>query len=460
MTQAMQATDVTARLAAHAAALRYDTIPGPTLERAKDLLLDHLGVALAGSTLSWTRMVHAQVVSEGGRPESTLLGGGWAPARAAALANGTAGHANEFDDTHDESLNHPGCVVMPAALAVAQARRLGGREFLAAVVAGYEAQCRIGAAVGAQLVHRGFHPTASCGVFGSAAAAASLLGLDADVLVSAWGSAASMGTGLMRFTEDSARTTIKRMHGGLPAERGVLAAQLAATGFLGPRGVVEGRWGFSDVLAGNPPLDRVLEGIGTRFELDVVSVKLYACCKMFHSMVEAIAQCKARTPFAEEDVEAVVVRGPREMLDSHMQYHPESEMSAQYSLPYTAAVAVLLDAGVPESFGAQARAREDMRRLTALVTAVEDPSLQAVFPSRFAGGVNIRLRDGRTLDAQVIDSESSPARPLSRDGVRAKFDRLTQEFLGARQRQRVADAVAHLEDCEDIGQLMALLQPA
>jgi 2-methylcitrate dehydratase PrpD len=452
----MQANDITSRLAEHVAGLRYETIPHATIERAKDLLMDHLGVALAGSTLTWSRMVRAQVVSEGGRPESTLLGGGRAPARAAALANGTAGHANEFDDTHDEGLNHPGCVVMPAALAVAEARHAGGRDFLAAVVAGYEAQCRVAAAVGSHVLRRGFHPTAACGPFGSAAAAASLLHLDAGVLANAWGSAAS-AAGLMRFAEDSANPTIKRMHGGLPAERGVLAAQLAEAGFLGPRGVIDGPRGFADAVAGNPPLDRILKDVGARFELDVISIKLYSCCKQFHSMVEAISSCRSRSPFKAEDVEAVTVRGTHDMIDSHMDYQPESEMSAQYSLPYTAAVAMLLDAGVPDSFGAQARSRDDVRRLVERVTAVEDPRLQAFFPARFPGAVTIRLRDGRVLDAEVIDSESSPARPLPRERVREKFDTLTQDLLPRLVRDRIADTVTNLEDCSDMGELMALL---
>jgi 2-methylcitrate dehydratase PrpD len=446
---------ITAELAAHVAGLRYETLPRVTIERAKDLLLDHLGVALAGSTSPWSRMVHAQIASEGGRPDSTLLGGGRAPARAAALVNGTAGHANEFDDTFDEGLNHPGCVVMPAALAVAQARHAGGREFLAAVVAGYEAQCRVAAATGGHLLHRGFHPTAACGPFGSAAAASRLLGLGAQALANAWGSAAC-ATGLMRFAEDSTNTTIKRMHGGLPAERGVLAAQLAAAGFLGPQGVIEGPRGFAQAVAGGPPLDRVVQDLGERFELDVVSVKLYSCCKQFHSLVEAIASCRIGTPFLPSDVEAVLVRGTRDMIDSHMDYRPDSDMSAQYSLPYTAAVALILDAGVPESFGPQARARADVRRLADVVTAVEDPRLQAFFPARFPGGVAIRLRDGRTLEAEVIDSESSPARPLSRERVRSKFESLTRDLLPKSTRERIASAVAQLEGCDDIGELMNL----
>jgi 2-methylcitrate dehydratase PrpD len=452
----MQAESITAKLAAHVAGLRYHSISKVTIERAKDLLLDHLGVALAGTVLPWSRMVHAQVTAEGGRPDSTLLGGGRAPARAAALVNGTAGHANEFDDTYDEGLNHPGCVVMPAALAMAEAHGVGGRGLLTAIVAGYEAQCRVSAAVAAPLVRRGFHPTASCGPFGAAAAAASVLGLDAGRLENAWGSAAC-ATGLMRFAEDPKNPTIKRMHGGLPAERGVLSAQLAAAGFLGPRGVIEGTGGFSCAVAGGPPLERVLKDLGAQFELDVVSVKLYSCCKQFHSLVEAIAKCRAQSPFTSDEIKSIEVRGTHEMIDTHMQYRPEEDMSAQYSLPYTTAAAILLDPGKPDSFSAESRASNEVRRVSDLVTAIHDPRLEAMFPARLPGGVTIRLHDGRVLEAEVVDSESSPARPLSRDRVRAKFDVLTRDLLPAATRERIADTVARLEDCSETGQLMALL---
>ena len=212
---------VTETLAALASGLRADALPARVIGRAQALVLDHLGVALLGATQPWAAKVRELALAEGGVGESTIYGFGRVPARAAALVNGTAAHAVELDDTHDESLNHPGAVVIPAALAVAEKLDADGRALLAAIVAGYETQCRIGIPLGAAVIARGFHPTATCGVFGATAAAANLMRLDAPTIASAFGTAASMSSGVMQFSGDPSGTMTKRLHGGLPAERGV-----------------------------------------------------------------------------------------------------------------------------------------------------------------------------------------------------------------------------------------------
>ncbi len=154
--------------------MALDRLSEDVVVRAKDLVLDHLGVSLYGTGFEWCRMVRDTIEFEGGRCESSIYRGGLTTARNAALINGTAGHAIELDDAHDKSLSHPGCVVIPAALAVAEAEGATGADFLTAVVAGYEAQCRIGAALSSSLIKQGYHPTAQIGVFGAAAAAAKL----------------------------------------------------------------------------------------------------------------------------------------------------------------------------------------------------------------------------------------------------------------------------------------------
>ena len=249
----------TRAIAETAAALRFRALPRHVAERAKDLVLDHLGVTLYGACLPWSCKVREIVLADGGKAASTIYGSRRVPARAAALANGTAAHAIEFDDTHDESLSHPACAILPAAFAIAEETGASGRDFLAAMVAGYEAQCRFGAPLGNAIIRRGFHPTATLGVFGATAAVANLLRLDAGRIVSAFGSGASMSSGVMQFTEDAEGTMIKRLHAGLPAERGILAARLAAIDFTGPRGAIEGTWGIGRVFAGVTDLGRVTD---------------------------------------------------------------------------------------------------------------------------------------------------------------------------------------------------------
>jgi 2-methylcitrate dehydratase PrpD len=303
------------------------------------------------------------------------------------------------------------------------------------------------------------HPTATCGVFGAAAAAGHLLGLREDALVSAFGSAISMASGVMQFSEDPAGTMVKRLHGALPAERGMLAALLAASGFSGPRQGVEGRYGFARVLADTGiDLGRITADLGARFEIERISVKLYPCCKQFHSLIEAIAEVRAQTPFEVRDIVGLEPFGPRAMIDTHMEYRPASTMSAQYSLPYTTAIALLLDPSAPASFEAAARARKDVIALAALVKPVVDDELQAHYPRRFPGGIRVVLRDGRKVEARVLDSRSSPERPITSADVEHKFRALTSSLLTASRQQRIIEAVASLDRDTSVRELAALLR--
>ena len=448
----------TRAIAETAAALRFRALPRHVAERAKDLVLDHLGVTLYGACLPWSCKVREIVLADGGKAASTIYGSRRVPARAAALANGTAAHAIEFDDTHDESLSHPACAILPAAVAIAEETGASGRDFLAAMVAGYEAQCRFGAPLGNAIIRRGFHPTATLGVFGATAAVANLLRLDAGRIVSAFGSGASMSSGVMQFTEDAEGTMIKRLHAGLPAERGILAARLAAIDFTGPRGAIEGTWGIGRVFAGVTDLGRVTEGLGERFEIERITVKLYPCCKLFHSLLEAIANCRAEHPFAAADVVAIEPFGPSNMIDTHMEFRPRSTMAAQYSLPYACAAGIVFDPTDPDSYGEARLEDKAALRIADLVAPVVDDELEAMFPRRFAGGVRIRLRNGRTLTSTVIDSKSSPDRPIGRDEMQAKFRTLVAGILAPARRDRIIDTVAQLDRLESVAELTKLLR--
>lgn len=455
---AARGTGPTQAIAQHVAALRFRALPAHVVERAKDLVLDHIGVTLYGACLPWSRKVREAMVDEGGRAQSTIYGARRVPPRAAALANGAAAHAIELDDTHDESLSHPGCVVLPATLAVAEARAASGRDVLAAMVAGYEAQCRIGAALGNDLIRRGFHPTATCGVYGAAAAAANMMRLDAASIVSAFGSGESMCSGVMQFTEDPAGTMIKRLHAGLPAERGVLAATLAARGFAGPRAAIEGRWGFAQVFAGTEHVDRITEGLGERFEIDRITVKLYPCCKLFHSLIEAIENCRDERPFTADEVVAIQPFGPRNMIDTHMEFRPLSTMAAQYSLPYACAAAIVFDPTDPDAFGEDRLANKAALGIADLVAPVVDDALEAMFPRRFAGGVRIRLRSGQVLTSTVLDSRSSPEVPIGREEIQAKFRTLTEGLLTPARQRRIVEMAARLDKVAAIDEFTSLLR--
>ena len=435
---------LTARLASFAAGLDASTLPQATVAQAKLLIADHIGVALRGFDETWTRIVRDAALAERAVPVAALYDGSATSVRNAALVNGTAGHALELDDTHDRSLTHPGTVVIPAAFAVAQHARSSGVDLLAAIVAGYEVQGRIGIHIGQALIERGVHPTASLGVFGAAAAAGRLLALDSAAMTSALGIAASMSAGLMQFSQDPSGTMVKRLYGGLPAERGVLAAQLAAAGYNGPRESIEGRFGVARVLA-DRPIGEVSSGSDETFVIDEVSVKLYACCRNFHALIDAARWCLAQAPAVPDEIERVEVRGPRAMIEHHLEARPSSTMAAQYSRPYTTAVALLGDAAEPSWFGDAARDDPAVLALVDKVVPIHDEAFQRAFPAHFGGAIAIVRRDGSRIEHRVLDSQGTPAQPADRATLHAKFAAMTASRLDAAERDRLLEAVDRLE---------------
>ena len=454
---AIDETGLTRQLVATALAVDGCALPAAIVERAKDLIVDHVGVAIRGSSEPWTRIVREQVLAEDAAPVSSLYGGGLSSARNAALVNGTAAHALELDDTHDRSLTHPGAVVIAAALATAQATGAGGTAMIAAIVAGYETQCRLGIHLGQAMIERGVHPTAALGVFGAVAAAGRLLALDERSLTCAFGIAASMSAGLMQFSQDPSGTMVKRLYGGLPAERGVLAAQLASAGYTGPRASIEGMFGVARVLAGRAITELRETGRDSGYQIAEVSIKLHACCRNFHALIDAVRYCRQQRVFGADDIEGIEVHGPRAMIDHHLEQRPSSTMAAQYSLPFTTAVALLSDTTTPSSFQPDQLERLDLLTVADRIVSVYDAEFEAAFPAHFGGGISIRFRDGTRLSRRVLDSEGTPAKPANRSTVHSKFRAMTTGALNDGEQQGLLAAIATLDQAGSLEALNAAL---
>jgi 2-methylcitrate dehydratase PrpD len=446
--------DATEALLDAAEAITFADLPLRVVACARNALLDHLSVGIRGAAMPWSRSVAEIALADRSAPLAVLYGGGRVCARNAALANGTAAHALELDDTHDTSLTHPGGPVISSAFAIAQAGGASGGELLAAIVAGYEVQCRLGRALGKPLIRRGMHPTATLGVFGAAIAAGRLLRLDRRALRSAIGLAASMSAGSMQFSQDPEGTMVKRLFGGLPAERGLLAAQLAAAGITGPAGSLDGLFGVGATLAAVGAWTLPESAPGT-YEIERLSYKRYPCCRNFHALIEAIAQCRDEGALDPAAITRVDVRGPRAMIQHHLETRPTSTMAAQYSLPYTTAVALLDDPVSPSSYDAPTYLRADLLALADKVVPHEDEALEAAFPEHFAGAVTVTLADGRTRSASVQDSGGTPAKPFGRAELADKFARITEDILDDAARARIAAAIDALDAATALDDLVA-----
>ena len=363
-----------------------EKIPPEVVERAKLYIMDTLGATLAGADVASSRIIADVVRTLGGREECTVIGNSFRISPAlAALANGTIGHAVEIDDDHRTSVLHPGVAVVPAALAMAEHCNAGGKELVEGVIAGYDLMTRIGDAFLGTQYYEGFHPTGTCGVFGAAAAAARILGLRDDRLVAALGIAGTQAAGLEEWKADG--SWIKRLHPGKAAEGGALAALLAARGYTGPDTIIEGKYGFLKAFSYERKWDAELitRGLGTEFRGYGTSFKPYACCRFSHQLVDSVLDLVAEHKIKGDDIEEAVVRIYRTAYGTlftphETRYRPGTVVDAQFSIPYTVAVAVLYGRPLPHHFTDEMIRNADVLALTARIKGVPDDEYEMQYP--------------------------------------------------------------------------------
>src|ERR1700687_2370281 len=326
-----------------------------------ELLLDLVGVGLAGSRQPSSPPAADVAFSLGGDGTATIFGSGRRTTSAvwAALANGPAAHSVELDEVPTESSLHPGVAVIPAALALAEEIQATPKALLEAIVAGYEVTMRVGNALNpASAYVRGFHPTGVAGVFGATMAAGRLLGLRPDALTHALGIAGTLAAGSLEYLADGAWT--KRLNPGWAGHAGITAARLAQAGFTGPATVFEGRLGVLHAYTDAPHPDRLLGDLGDLKALQVmrVSIKPYACCRYNHGLIDCILQLTREHRIEPERVQRIrlgVLSGGALLVADPIEQKraPVSIVDAQFSAPYAAAVALVycmggIDAYTPE----------------------------------------------------------------------------------------------------------------
>jgi 2-methylcitrate dehydratase PrpD len=435
----------TVRLAEYAAALRYEDLPEAVVQQAKECIIDTVAAGICGSALPWSRIVvdYAERTGPGGK--SHILGRGSAvQAPAAALANGALAHAFELDSlTRPGAGAHPGATVLPPALAIAQEKGADGRALIAAFVAGNEVMIRIGRATGHTNEARGFHAPGTTGPFGGAVAAGHLLGLDAGAMANALGIAGSLCGGLLEFARGDGGM-VKRLHLGRASEAGVLAASLAAGGFTGPRTVIEGQFGFLRVFCTAWDEAELTRGLGEEYVVSTTVLKRYPCHATAHAAVKAVRELQAEQGFAAADVEAITVTGSERMVERHHILEPADLMLAQYSIPFSVALALCREARDPESWDEAALADPQIRALTRRVRQVQEPGGGH---GAMGSTVTIALADGRRLERPAESGMLEPGE------LADKFRRLTRAALGERGAAALYERLQRLDDEKNLAWL-------
>jgi 2-methylcitrate dehydratase PrpD len=435
----------TVQLAKYAAALRFEDLPAPVVQRAKDCIADTIAAIAFGSGLPWSRIVvdYAKRRGAGGKSRILAPGGALVQAPMAALANGALAHAFEMDNlTWPNTGVHPGATMFTAALAVAQERGIGGRELIAAFVAGSEVMIRIGRATKHNNEGRGFHAPGTTGPFGGAVAVGRLLKFDQGKMTNALGIAGSLACGLLEFARSGTGAMVKRLHLGRAAESGVLAASLAEDGFTGPQSVLEGPFGFLNVYCGENDVAALTRGLGSEWATLRIMLKRFPVHITSHTSVQAIEDLRREHGYAGDDVAAIHIAGNQKMATVNNIPAPADLMMAQYSLPFCVALAHYRNARDPASFNARSFNDPAIRALASKVTiSVAD---EAKHGHTLASTVTVTLKDGRALTRRVADFKGTPESPLARAEMREKFLLLTRHCDRAAM-ARLFERLANLE---------------
>jgi len=454
-------TAITRVFAEFAAGNSYDKLPVEVRERTKALALDLVGIALRArnEAESTGPMVAAagKLGMTGGA--CTVIGdaAGYVPPGAAML-NGTLAHSLDFDDTHASASLHSSAPIVPAALAAAEMTGADGKAVIAATVAGYEVQIRLALALDpAAHYDRGFHPTATCGAFGAAAAAGRLLGLDVEGYGNAFGIVLSMSAGSMQFLVNGAWT--KRSHVGHAAMCGLIAATLAREGYKGPSEAIEGKWGFLHAYAPSANAAKAVDGLGSRWETMKIAVKPYPSCRYGHAPLDGILALARQHGIKAEEVEEVTVGLPEpgwKLIGDPepAKQAPKSVVDGQFSMAFCAAVA-LRNGGFAWDDYARHLGDPATLALCKRVRTRVDPKAQADFPAEMAGSVRIKTARG-AFETYLRVPKGEPANFLTAGELRAKFDGLTGPYLSARRRDELAGALLALEQVQDISALLRL----
>jgi len=400
---------------------RETGFPEPALESAHYYTLDWLGSALAGGATEPGKKLIAyaqQQIGTGGQNGCQVIGTELAgSSEIAALINGGLSHIVEMDDLDRGSVVHPATVTIPAALAIKEKTQASGRDFLSAVVAGYEVAIRLGEAVGKEHYYN-FHNTATCGVFGAAAAAGWLLGLNREQFVWALGNAGTQAAGLWQFNQDGDMS--KHLHAGIAAAHGLRAAELAMLGFTGARHILEGERGFFAGLAPHGNQETVVADLGQdRYKIHGVSIKPHASCRHTHPGVDAAlalrSQCQGQA------IHSCQVDTYQAALDLCDNPDPQTPYAAKFSLHYCIASALVNGAVGLANFTPEAIQERAVREQLRRVTVNCDEEFESRYPGQWPVRVTVTLDDGQQLCEQVDYPKGDPENPLSLDELKAKF---------------------------------------
>jgi 2-methylcitrate dehydratase PrpD len=450
---------IAAELATRINALRYEDLPPAAIRWAKVGILDTVGVTLAGSSDPSARIVSGVLAAADG-PSLVFGTGRRVTALDAALVNGTASHALDFDDCNNTLGGHPSAPILPALFALAEQMGASGREFIAAYVAGFETECKISLGVNLYQYTRGWHPTTTIGVFGAAAACARLLRLTDERTTTALSIAASLAAGI----KSNFGTMTKPLHVGHCARSGLFAALLARDGFTANPLAFEHKQGYFEVFngAGNYDVAKILPAWGKPWDIvePGIAIKQYPCCGSTHPAIDAMLMLVREHDLKPEQVERIDAWTHKRRLEHTNRPDPQSTFDAKFSVQYCLARALADRKVVIGHFEEDTYRDPAIRRLLARVHAAPYTTAQFPADNHFAAEVKVTLRDG-TVHAQKVDQPfgRTSGNPLPPELLKEKFVNCALRALPESNVNELYVAIQGFEKCSDVRELTALTAP-
>ena len=455
--------NITEKFADFCEQLRYEDLPHDVIKRTKLLILDTVGIIIrarhdAESTSSLVSAIEKLEMSNGSC-QVFSDNKSYSPS-AAALLNGTLAHSLDFDDTHAEASLHSSAPILAAALAAAEMNKSSGQQLITACVVGYEIQIRLGLAGGSSSHYKkGFHPTATCGIFGAAAAAGYLMGLTKDQFISAFGIALSQSAGSMQFLTDGAWT--KRSHVGQAAQNGLSCAIMAAEGFKGPSKAFEGQWGYFHSYASGGDMGKAIDGLGKKFETLNLGVKPYPSCRYSHAAIDGIIELKNELGFSTAELDDIDI-GLSETALNIIGYplsdkqNPKSVVDGQFSMPFCAAVTVK-SGGLKWDDYKNHLNDSDTLSLCNKIKVSPDKDAEECCPEYMSAKVKVVVK-GKKYEKFVKIPKGEPENFMEDSEFISKFRSLTEPYLSNERIDQLTGSMLKLDQSNNINSIFEFSQ--
>lgn len=442
---------VTRRLADYVVASRWTDIPETARREALRSFLNWVGCTVGGSRHETVDRALAALVEFSGRRQASVLGRGERlDILHAALINGISSHVFDFDDTHLKTIIHPSGPVASAILALAERRPVSGTEFLHAFILGVEVECRIGNAVYPAHYDVGWHITGTAGVFGAAAAAGKLLGLNAQQMTWALGIAATQSSGLREMFG----TMCKPFHVGRAAQNGLAAALLAGKNFTSSERALEAPRGFAHVLSSERNFDKITKGLGDTYEIALNTYKPFACGVVIHPVIDGCIELRDAYRLKPVQIDAISATVHPLVLELTGKKTPQTGLEGKFSMYHSAAVAIIHGSAGPLQYSDACVRDPAVIALRDKVTAVTNPNVR-----EDEAHITLRLRDGRNLSKHVEHAIGSVERPMSNAALEAKFRSLTADVLPGAQTDRLLELCWSLAGLDDAAKVARATVP-